>query len=48
VQLLRTLAYPHDVLTAPSQREELELMSHVDADEAWGASTGPGADATVA
>jgi len=48
VQLLRTLAYPNDVLTAPSQRYELELMSHVDPDQAWGVSTGPGAEATVA
>jgi hypothetical protein len=36
------------VLTSPSQRYELELMSHVDADETWGVSAGPGADATVA
>jgi hypothetical protein len=48
VQLLRMLAYPNDVLTPSSQRYELELMSHVDADEAWGVSAGPGADATVA
>jgi hypothetical protein len=48
VQLLRTLAYPNDVLTPASQSYELGLMAHVEADEAWGVSAGPGADATVA
>jgi hypothetical protein len=36
VQLLRTLAYPNDVLTPASQSYELGLMAHVEADEAWG------------
>ncbi len=48
VQLLRTVAYANDVLTPASQSYELGLMSHVDSDEAWGVSAGPGADAAVA
>ena len=48
VQLLRTVAYPNDVLTPASQSYELGLMSHVEADQAWGVSAGPGANATVA
>jgi hypothetical protein len=48
VQLLRTVAYPNATLTAASQAYELNLMEHVDADEAWGVSAGVGAGSTVA
>lgn len=48
VQLLRTVAYPNAVLTPPSQSYELGLMSHVETDQAWGISAGPGANAAVA
>jgi hypothetical protein len=48
VQLLRTVAYANTVLTPASQGYELGLMSHVDADEAWGVSAGPGTSASVA
>jgi hypothetical protein len=47
VQLLRTLAYPNDVLTPVSQSYELGLMAHVEADQAWGVSAGPGANTAV-
>ena len=40
---LRTVAYPNDVLTPASQGYELGLMSHVEADQAWGVSAGVGA-----
>ena len=45
---MRTLAYPSAVLTPASQGFELGLMEHVESDEAWGISSGPGTDATVA
>jgi hypothetical protein len=48
VQLMRTLAYPGDILTPASQGFEIGLMEHVESDEGWGISSGPGADATVA
>ncbi len=48
VQLLRTVAYPNNVLTPASQGYEVGLMSHVEADEAWGVSTAPGTGAAVA
>jgi hypothetical protein len=48
VQLMRTVAYPNGVLSTASQGYELGLMSHVESDEDWGVSAGPGADATVA
>ena len=48
VQLLRTVAYPNDVLTTASQGYELGLMSHIESDQDWGVSSGPGTDATVA
>lgn len=48
VQLMRTVAYPSDVLTTASQSDALGLMSHVESDEDWGVSSGPGTDATVA
>lgn len=47
VQLMRTVAYPNDVLSPASQSDELGLMSHVETDEAWGISSGPGEDASV-
>ena len=40
VQLLRTVVYPNQTLTAASQAYELSLMEHVDPDEAWGVSGG--------
>jgi beta-lactamase class A len=48
VQLMRTVAYPNGILSPASQSYELGLMSHVETDEAWGITSGPGADATVA
>ncbi len=48
VQLVRTVAYPNAVLSTASQGYELGLMSHVESDQDWGVSSGPGADATVA
>src|SRR6202034_282841 len=48
VQLLRTLAYPNAVLTPASQSYELNLMSQVESDQAWGVSAGPGTSASVA
>ena len=48
VQLLRTLAYPNAVLTPASRAYELNLMEHVDADQAWGVSAGVAAGSTVA
>jgi hypothetical protein len=48
VQLLRTVAYPNALLTPASQAYELNLMEHVDSDEAWGVSSGVGAGSTVA
>jgi Beta-lactamase enzyme family len=48
VQLLRGVAYPNDVLTTASRDYELGLMSHVDADQAWGVSSGVGPNASVA
>jgi hypothetical protein len=48
VQLLRTVAYANNVLTPGSQGYELDLMSHVAADEVWGVSAGPGTSAAVA
>jgi beta-lactamase class D len=48
VQLLRTVAYANNVLTSASQGYELGLMSHVESDQAWGVSAGPGTSAAVA
>jgi Beta-lactamase enzyme family len=48
VQMMRTVAYPNTTLTPASQSYELGLMTHVDAAEDWGISSGPGTSATVA
>lgn len=48
VQLLRTVAYPNDILTPASQAYELSLMENVESDQAWGVSAGVGAGSTVA
>jgi hypothetical protein len=48
VQLLRQVAYPSAVLTPASRAYELNLMSHVEAGEAWGVSSGVAPTATVA
>jgi hypothetical protein len=48
VQLLRTVAYPNAILTAASQAYELNLMEHVDSDQAWGVSAGVVPGSTVA
>jgi hypothetical protein len=48
VQLLRTVVYPNAKLTAASQAYELNLMEHVDSDQAWGVSAGVGSGSTVA
>jgi beta-lactamase class A len=40
VTLLRSLAYPNDILTAASRSYELQLMSDVDPSQAWGVSAG--------
>jgi hypothetical protein len=48
MQLLRTVAYVNGVLTPASQAYELNLMEHVDSDQAWGVSAGAVAGSTVA
>jgi Beta-lactamase enzyme family len=48
VQLLRTVAYPNSILTPASQAYELNLMEHVESDQAWGVSAGVAAGSTVA
>jgi hypothetical protein len=48
VQLLKEVAYPNTVLDSSSRRYELDLMTHVDPDQAWGVSSGVDAGATVA
>ncbi len=48
VQLLRTVAYPNPVLTTGSQNYALNLMTHVEADQAWGVSAGVAPGVTVA
>jgi beta-lactamase class A len=48
VQLLKTVAYANATLTPASQAYELNLMEHVDSDQAWGVSAGVTPGATVA
>jgi beta-lactamase class A len=48
VQLLRTAAYPNNVLTTASQSYELGLMSNVDQSQAWGVSAGVAPGTAVA
>jgi hypothetical protein len=48
VQLLRQVAYPNDILTPASRSFELNLMAHVQPDQAWGVTAGVAANATVA
>jgi hypothetical protein len=48
VQLLRQVAYPNAVLTDASRQYELNLMAHVESDQAWGVSAGVTANTTVA
>jgi hypothetical protein len=48
VQLLKKVAYPNPLLTDSSRNYELDLMTHVDPDQAWGVSSGVEAGATVA
>jgi hypothetical protein len=48
VQLVRTVAYPNNVLTPASQGYELGLMSRVDPSQAWGVSFGVAPGTTVA
>jgi hypothetical protein len=48
VQLLKKVAYPNALLTDTSRRYELDLMTHVDPDQAWGVSSGVATRATVA
>jgi beta-lactamase class A len=48
VQLVRTIAYPNDVLTPGSQGYELGLMSSVDPSQDWGVSAGVAPGTTVA
>ena len=48
VQLLRQVAYPSGVLTTASRNYELGLMSDVEADQAWGVSSGVAPNVTVA
>jgi beta-lactamase class A len=48
VQLVRTLAYPNSILSPASQSYALNLMTHVDPDQAWGVSAGVAPGATVA
>jgi beta-lactamase family protein len=42
VTLMRTIAYPGPLLSPGSQAFILDLMSHVDPEQAWGVSAGPG------
>ena len=48
VQLLKKVAYPNSLLTDASRNYELDLMTNVDPDQAWGVSSGVGAGATIA
>jgi Beta-lactamase enzyme family len=48
VQLLKKVAYPNPLLTDSSRSYELDLMTHVDPDQAWGVSSGVATGATVA
>jgi Beta-lactamase enzyme family len=48
VQLVRTIAYPNSILTQDSRAYALNLMSNVEAGQAWGVSAGVPAGVTVA
>jgi hypothetical protein len=48
VQLVRQVAYPNDILAPASRSFELNLMAHVQPDQAWGVTAGVAANATVA
>jgi Beta-lactamase enzyme family len=48
VQLVRQIAYPNDILPPASRSFELNLMAHVQPDQAWGVTAGVAANATVA
>jgi hypothetical protein len=48
VRLLEKIAYPNSLLTDESRSYELGLMTHVDADQSWGISSGVVPGATVA
>jgi hypothetical protein len=48
VQLLKEVADPNTLLSDASRDYELDLMTHVDPDQAWGVSSGVPANATIA
>jgi hypothetical protein len=48
VQLLKRVAFPNTVLNDASRAYELDLMTHVDSDQAWGVSAGVAPGTTVA
>ncbi len=48
VELLKKVAYPNTLLTDASRDYELDLMTHVDPDQAWGVSSGVPPNASIA